>query len=214
MGAWVMGISECIPPVRLEWLSIPSEITFDLAGGGSGKAHSRAPGWRSIKWCYIKEKNDSYSLFPVNLKPWNCSVFQAISQVAFIWYGLEILYETLTWYEYNWTPWQDVHVSDLSYNQPTGKHGFVQIGQILNRSRVSMTSSTFECRCTNTAANRFRVICQGILCCLSYQVDLNMIIPKTNVSFSLQNPFEPHCLLTTNIGSSMSLVGWIAVYTD
>lgn len=32
---------------------------------------------------------------------------------------LEVFYETLTWYDYNWTPWQDVRASESSCNQNT-----------------------------------------------------------------------------------------------
>lgn len=66
-----------------------------------------------------EKKTDSYSLFPVNLILWNCSLFWVISHVEFMWYGLEVLYETLTWYDYNWTPWQDARASESSYNQNT-----------------------------------------------------------------------------------------------
>lgn len=39
---------------------------------------------------------DSYTLFPVDLILWNCSLFQTISHTEFMGCGLKVFYEVLT----------------------------------------------------------------------------------------------------------------------
>lgn len=55
---------------------------------------------RSIKYCYNRKE---IVALPVNLNLWICSLFRVISHVEFMWYGLKLFYEILTWQAYNWT---------------------------------------------------------------------------------------------------------------
>lgn len=79
-----------------------------LGGGGKHQImlHQRR---KNKRWLLHPFFSQSHSM--------ECSLFQVISHVELIWYGLNVFHNILTWYVCIWTRWKDACLTDSSYNQ-------------------------------------------------------------------------------------------------
>lgn len=183
-------------------LSIPSKITFDLARWLHKAKRTQVKKQKVMQHYGLKRGKNLTAP-----SSWNCSVLRVISHVQFIWYGFKISNETVT--PCDCTPWQ-AGTSNCSLNQnnllsPANTFFSADVSNFKSRApRPDLANLGLPVHKHDRQTDDVLSVMgsrQGVSPqCLSYQVHLDVIIPKTNVSLSSCGPLWPPLLASNKHG--------------